>query len=128
MRDMRRRLFIAVVSALGVVAMAAPAGATEGSLVRESNTNWSTPSTDPTGLTYDPRSHKFWISDSEVDETGFCKHRNLFLANRLGALQKTRRVDKATVEPGGDRLVCARQVPLRGLRRQKRHLPVRSRP
>ena len=101
MRDMRRRLFIAVVSALGVVAMAAPAGATEGSLVRESNTNWSTPSTDPTGLTYDPRSHKFWISDSEVDETGFWKHRNLFLANRLGALKKTRRVDKATVEPEG---------------------------
>jgi sugar lactone lactonase YvrE len=29
------------------------------------------------------------------------KHRNLFLANRLGALQKTRRVDKATVEPEG---------------------------
>ena len=102
MRDMRRRLFIAVVSALGLVTMAAPAiGATEATLFRESTTDWSTPSTDPTGLTYDPRSHKFWISDSEVDETGFWKHRNLFLANRLGALQKTRRVDKATVEPEG---------------------------
>ena len=102
MRDMRRKLFIAVVSALGMVTMAAPAiGATEATLFRESNTDWSTPSTDPTGLTYDPRSHKFWISDSEVDETGFWKHRNLFLANRLGALQKTRRVDKATVEPEG---------------------------
>jgi hypothetical protein len=103
MRDMRRRLFIAVVIGLGVVTMAAPAiGATEGSLVRESSTSdWSTPSPDPTGLTYDPRSHKFWISDSEVDETGLWKHRNLFLANRLGALQNTRRLTKATVEPEG---------------------------
>jgi sugar lactone lactonase YvrE len=99
---MRRQLFIAVVIALGVVTMAAPAiGATEGSLVRQSDTNWSTPSTDPTGLTYDPRSHKLWISDSEVDEAGFWKHRNLFLANRLGALKTTRRLDKATVEPEG---------------------------
>jgi sugar lactone lactonase YvrE len=102
MRDMRRQLFIAVVIGLGVVTMAAPAiGATEATLVRESNTAWSIPSTDPTGLTYDPRSHKFWISDSEVDETGLWKHRNLFLANRLGALQKPRRLDKATVEPEG---------------------------
>jgi hypothetical protein len=102
MRDLRRQLFIAVVVGLGAVTMASPAiGGTEGSLVRESNTNWSTPSTDPTGLTYDPRSHKFWISDSEVDETGFWKHRNLFLTNRLGALEKTRRVVKATIEPEG---------------------------
>jgi sugar lactone lactonase YvrE len=102
MRDLRRQLFIAVVVGLGAVTMASPAiGATEGSFVRESNTNWWTPSTDPTGLTYDPRSHKFWISDSEVDETALWKHRNLFLANRLGALQKTRRVDNATVEPEG---------------------------
>lgn len=102
MRDLRRQLFIAVVVGLGAVTMASPAiGATEGSLVRESNTDWSTPSTDPTGLTYDPRSHKLWISDSEVDETALWKHRNLFLANRLGALQKTRRVDSASVEPEG---------------------------
>jgi sugar lactone lactonase YvrE len=103
MRNMQRQLFIAVVIGLGVVTMAAPAiGATEGSLVRESNTSdWSTPSPDPTGLTYDPRSHKFWISDSEVDETGLWKQRNLFLANRLGALQNTRRLTKATVEPEG---------------------------
>ena len=103
MRNMQRQLFIAVVIGLGVVTMAAPAiGATEGSLVRESNTSdWSTPSPDPTGLTYDPRSHKFWISDSEVDETGLWKHRNLFLASRLGALQNTRQLTKATVEPEG---------------------------
>ena len=102
MRDMRRTLFIAVVIGLGVVTMAAPAiGATPGELERESDTAWSTPSTDPTGLTYDPRSHKLWISDSEVDDTGFWKHRNLFFANRRGALKKTRRVDKATVEPEG---------------------------
>jgi len=102
MRDMGRQLFIAVVIGLGVVTMAAPAiGATEGSLVRQSDTAWSIPSTDPTGLTYDPRSRKLWISDSEVDETGFWKHRNLFIANKMGVLQKTRRLDKATVEPEG---------------------------
>jgi sugar lactone lactonase YvrE len=102
MRDMRRQLLIAVVIGLGVVTMAAPAtGATEALLVRESHTDWATPSTDPTGLTYDPRSHKLWISDSEVDETGFWKGRNLFIANKMGALQKTRRLNKATVEPEG---------------------------
>jgi sugar lactone lactonase YvrE len=99
---MRRLLFVAVVIGLAVVTVAEPAiGAQEGILVQRSTTDWSTPSTDPTGLTYDPRSRKLLISDSEVDETGFWKHRNLFLANRLGALQKTRRLDKATVEPEG---------------------------
>jgi hypothetical protein len=101
MRDMRRLFFVAVV--IGLAAVAEPAiGATEGILVRPfSSTAWSTPSTDPTGLTYVPKSSKLWISDSEVDEVGFWKQRNLFIANRMGALKKTRRLDKATVEPEG---------------------------
>jgi sugar lactone lactonase YvrE len=99
---MRRLLFVAVVIGLAVVTVAEPAiGAQEGILVQHSTTDWSTPSTDPTGLTYDPRSRKLWISDSEVDETGFWKHRNLFIANKMGVLQTTRRLDKATVEPEG---------------------------
>jgi sugar lactone lactonase YvrE len=101
MRDMRRLRFIAVVIGLAAVTVAEPAiGATEGELVLQSNTRWSTPSTDPTGLTYIPKT-KLWISDSEVDESGFWKQRNLFIGNRRGALQKTRRLDKATVEPEG---------------------------
>jgi sugar lactone lactonase YvrE len=101
MRDMRRLRFIAAVIGLAAVTVAEPAIAgTEGELVRQSNTAWSTPSTDPTGITYIPKT-KLWISDSEVDETGFWKQRNLFIANRMGALQKTRRLDKATVEPEG---------------------------
>jgi hypothetical protein len=102
MRDMRRQLFIAIVIGLAAVTVVNPAiGATEGSLVQSSHTNWSTPSTDPTGLTYDPRSHKLLISDSEVDETVNWKHRNLFIANRMGNLSKGRRLTKATVEPEG---------------------------
>jgi sugar lactone lactonase YvrE len=101
MRDMRRLLFVAVVIGLAAVTVAEPAiGATEGMLVRQSNTAWSIPSTDPTGITYVPKT-KLWISDSEVDEEDFWKQRNLFIANRMGALQKTRRLDKATVEPEG---------------------------
>jgi sugar lactone lactonase YvrE len=101
MRDMRGQLFIAAVIGLAAVTVAEPAiAAKEGELVRESNTAWSTPSTDPTGLTYIPKSNLL-ISDSEVDEEGFWKQRNLFIANRMGALQKTRRLDKATVEPEG---------------------------
>jgi hypothetical protein len=99
---MRRYLFIAAFIGLGAVTVTAPAsGATEGSLVRASNTAWSTPSTDPTGLTYDAKRRRLLISDSEVDETKFWKHRNLFLATKMGTLKATRRLTKATVEPEG---------------------------
>lgn len=99
---MRRDLFIAAFICLAAVTVASPAsGATEGSLVHQSNTAWSTPSTDPTGLTYDAKRRRLLISDSEVDETHFWKHRNLFLATKAGTLKATRRLTKATVEPEG---------------------------
>ncbi|MGI8615377.1 MAG: hypothetical protein ACR2L4_01145, partial [Actinomycetota bacterium] len=41
------------------------------------------------------------ISDSEVEETGLWRKRNLFLAGRKGGLIATRRVTKATMEPEG---------------------------
>jgi hypothetical protein len=93
---------LAIVIGLAAVTVVDPAiGATEGSLVQGTNTAWSTPSTDPTGVTFDPRSRKLWISDSEVDETGHWHGRNLFIANRIGTLSKTRRLTKATFEPEG---------------------------
>ena len=99
---MRRHLFIAAFIGLGAVTVTAPAsGATEGQFIRATDTAWSTPSTDPTGLTYDAKRKRLLISDSEVDETQFWKHRNLFLATKMGTLKATRRLTKATVEPEG---------------------------
>lgn len=62
---------------------------------------WSTPSPDPTGITYMSKARRFLISDSEVEETGLWRKRNLFLAGRKGGLIATRRVTKATMEPEG---------------------------
>jgi sugar lactone lactonase YvrE len=76
--------------------------ATEGQLVRQSSTaTWSTPSSDPTGLAYIPKSRRFLISDAEVDEGDLWRKRNLFVVGRKGGLLKTRRLTKATVEPEG---------------------------
>jgi hypothetical protein len=99
---MHRHLFIAAVIGLGAVIFASPAsGVIEGSLVNHRNTAWSTPSTDPTGLTYNAKAKRLLISDSEVDETPLWKGKNLFLATKAGALKATRRLTKATVEPEG---------------------------
>lgn len=74
--------------------------ATEARIVRSSNTStWSTPSPDPTGLAYNPKSKLLMISDAEVDENGLWRHRNLFIATRTGGLKNVRRVTKATMEP-----------------------------
>jgi len=61
---------------------------------------WSTPSPDPMGITYDPRTHRFLISDSEVDEIpALWRGKNLFVARRKGALFAARSFKKFTVEP-----------------------------
>jgi sugar lactone lactonase YvrE len=102
MSGMRRHLFVVALIGLVAVAVVQTASATQGQLVRKTQTSsWSTPSTDPTGLTYDPKLKKLLISDSEVDETGFWKKRNLFVASKKGALRGTRRLTKATFEPEG---------------------------
>ena len=99
---MHRHLFIAAAIGLGAVIFASPAsGVIEGSLVNHRNTAWSTPSPDPTGLTYDGKRKKLLISDSEVDETPLWKGRNLFVTTKAGALKAIRRLTKATVEPEG---------------------------
>jgi sugar lactone lactonase YvrE len=85
------------------IALAQPAiAATEVAVVRMSTTStWSTPSPDPTGITYNAKKRLFMISDSEVDEGGLWRKRNLFIAGKKGGLLKTRRVTKATIEPEG---------------------------
>jgi hypothetical protein len=60
---------------------------------------WSTPSPDPTGLTYDVSRGRLLISDSEVDETPLWRGRNLFIVSRTGHLQAARKLTKVTVEP-----------------------------
>src|SRR3954454_3258329 len=100
MSGMRRHLFVMALIGLTAVAVVQTASATQGQLVRKTETsNWSIPSTDPTGLTYDPKLQKLLISDSEVDETGFWRKRNLFVASKRGGLRRTGRLTKATFEP-----------------------------
>ena len=94
-------MFVAALTAPIVLAQPAMA-ATSTEVVRMSNTStWSTPSTDPTGLTYNARKRVFFISDSEVDEDGLWHRRNLFIAGKKGGLLRTGRLTKATIEPEG---------------------------
>lgn len=60
---------------------------------------WNPPSPDPTGLTYDPRSRRFLISDAEVDETPHWRRKNLFITTRSGRLLAARRFNRFTREP-----------------------------
>ncbi len=80
---------------------APPAHAAHGAIVRVTLTSvWATPSPDPMGITYDPRTQRLLISDSEVDEMpGLWKGRNLFVVKRKGNLASSRTLKKFTVEP-----------------------------
>jgi DNA-binding beta-propeller fold protein YncE len=100
----RSALFLFVAALTAPIVLAQPAmAATEAQLVRAASqtSTWSTPSPDPTGLTYNPKKHLLMISDSEVDEDGLWHGRNLFIAGRKGGLVSTRRVTKASIEPEG---------------------------
>lgn len=101
MRQKGRALLLAVLSG-SLLAVAHPAiAATQGQLVRQSSTaSWSTPSPDPTGLTYIPANGRFMISDSEVDEGALWRQKNLFQTGRTGGLVATRRL-RGTMEPEG---------------------------
>src|SRR6266702_6911608 len=97
---LRCALFLSVVCSLLPSAQPA-AAATKGSLVRVTLTSsWPTHSHDPMGLTYNPRTKKLLISDSEVDEIpALWKGKNLFIARRGGGLFAARTLRKFTVEP-----------------------------
>jgi hypothetical protein len=79
---------------------ASPSVATQAQTVHVSMTStWNTPSPDPMGITYDPRTHRLLISDSEVNETGVWHGRNFFVAKRGGGLVAARTLKKFTLEP-----------------------------
>src|SRR6266480_4773420 len=100
--DMRRviRLALCVPVTLSALGAAAVHAAT-GTAIRLTHTSaWSTPSPDPMGITYDPRSGRLLICDSEVDEMpGLWKGRNLLVVKRKGNLASSRTLKKFTVEP-----------------------------
>ncbi|MDP9300875.1 MAG: SdiA-regulated domain-containing protein [Actinomycetota bacterium] len=80
---------------------AQPAHAAHGAIVRVTLTSvWATPSPDPMGITYDPRTQRLLISDAEVDEIpALWKGSNLFVTKRKGNLVAPRTLRKFTVEP-----------------------------
>ena len=87
-------LFVSVVCSL--LPNAQPtAAATAGQIVRVTLTsNWPTHSPDPMGLTYNPKTKKLLISDSEVDEIpALWKGKNFFIATRGGRLFAARKRD-----------------------------------
>ena len=93
---------LAVSAATILAVVSKPAGAATWGLqlVRVSSTaTWTTPSPDPTGLTYDAKSKRLLVSDAEVDEGALWKGRNLFDVARNGHLRATRKLVKATHEP-----------------------------
>jgi hypothetical protein len=103
MKPTKKRL-VPLVLCLPVAAAllsAPPAHAAHGAIVRVTLTSvWATPSPDPMGITYDPRTQRLLISDSEVDEMpGLWKGRNLFVVKRKGNLASSRTLKKFTVEP-----------------------------
>jgi len=97
---LRCALFLSVVCSLVPSAQSA-AAATKASVVRVALTSsWPTHSPDPMGLTYNPKTRKLLISDSEVDEIpSLWKGKNLFVAKRGGRLLATGTFKKFTHEP-----------------------------
>src|SRR5947208_8443895 len=97
---LRCALFLSVVCSLVPSAQSA-AAATKASVVRVALTSsWPTHSPDPMGLTYNPKTRKLLISDSEVDEIpSLWKGKNLFVAKRGGRLLAPGTLEKFTHEP-----------------------------
>jgi hypothetical protein len=89
-----------VVTSLLVAGSAHPAAAAKAHVVRITRTrSWRVSAPDPRGLTYNNRTHRLLISDSEIDETNRWAGKNLFTVTRRGHLRRAGSVAKATVEP-----------------------------
>ncbi|HET9312068.1 MAG TPA: SdiA-regulated domain-containing protein [Actinomycetota bacterium] len=84
-----------------LVPIASAAAPVEPKLVRIVPTSaWTTPSSDPTGLTYQRSTGKLLITDAEIEEIGrLWSGSNLFVTNRRGSLIRTRSVRRVTDEP-----------------------------
>jgi len=97
---LRTVLFVSVVCSL-LPGTQPAAAATNAALVRVTLTsNWPTHSPDPMGLTYNRKTRKLLISDSEVDEIpALWKGKNFFVAKRGGRLLATGTFKKFTLEP-----------------------------
>ncbi|HEX9300129.1 MAG TPA: hypothetical protein VF968_08360 [Actinomycetota bacterium] len=97
---LRTVLYVSVVCSL-LPGTQPAAAATNAALVRVTLTsNWPTHSPDPMGLTYNPKTRKLLISDSEVDEIpALWKGKNFFVAKRGGRLLATGTFKKFTLEP-----------------------------
>jgi hypothetical protein len=98
---MKRLIYICLCTSLFSQFWLSPARAATGKVVRVTLTSvWSTPSPDPMGITYDPRTHRLLITDSEVDEMpSRWKRSNFFVAKRRGSLVAARTFKKFTIEP-----------------------------
>ncbi len=69
-------------------------------LVRVTATsNWSPPSTDPTGITYDPVNARLMISDAEVEELSFWAGKNVWETTLPGSVLRSYNVTSFTIEP-----------------------------
>ena len=84
-----------------LVPIASAAAPVEPKLVRIVPTSaWATPSSDPTGLTYQRSTGKLLITDAEIEEIGrLWSGSNLFVTNRRGSLIRSRSVRRVTDEP-----------------------------
>jgi hypothetical protein len=67
--------------------------------VKRLATWWSTKSPDPRGITYDRRTGKLIISDSEVDEGPLWRGKNLFIVGKKGRLIRAGTLKRFTIEP-----------------------------
>ena len=89
MKQMKRAIGLVLsVPLVASLLNAQPAHADHAAVVRVTLTSvWATPSPDPMGITYDPRTRRLLISDSEVDEIpSLWKGRGLFVVKRKGNL------------------------------------------
>lgn len=99
---MKQFLRVVVLLLIGTSLMGSQSAsaASQGAIVHVTLTSkWKTPSPDPMGITYDPRTHSFLVSDTEVDETPLWRGRNLFVARLKGGLVSARSLTTFTKEP-----------------------------
>ncbi len=89
-----------VLAAITVAPVSAQAVQTTPSVVMEIDTSsWNRPSPDPSGITYLPRTDRFFVVDSEVDETRRWERANAWLIGRDGAVRRTYNLTRLTDEP-----------------------------